>query len=173
MREMGYYIFFIHSEFEHGFGDFKATQAPWEARRAGLPRTSPVWHPACSLHPAVAVSTQPAPGVPAGGRIMPTPALAPMLLVPAQPSSQRHLPHGGPSFPLLFSIYWTAWLCKHMGTISRVVTPPWDCCVCTRGSPSALMLQKRVQLCTPTRSIMAPQTHVPLEIVLGGGQACF
>lgn len=94
---------------------------------------------------------------------MPTQVPAPMLLVPAQPSSQWHLPPGGPTFPPVFSIYLTAWLCKLMGAIPCVVTPPWD--RCTQGSPSALMLQKRVQLCTLTRSVIVSQMQVQLQSV--------
>lgn len=152
MRESGYYIFFIHTA--NSSTDSGTSKPRRHPRSAGLPWTGCVWHPASSVHPAVAASTQPAPGVLAGGWMMPTP----MLVVSAQPSSQRHLPRrgGGPTFPRVFSIYLTAWLCKCMGAISRVVTPPRDLLLVHWGSPSALILQERVQLCMPTGSAIVP-----------------
>lgn len=101
--------------------------------------------------------------------MMPTSVLAPMLVVPTQTSFQWHLSSREPNFPPVFSIYLTAWLCKQMGTISCVGTPPRGLLCVHSGKPVCLMLQKRVQLCMATRSIMAPQMRVQLEILLGGG----
>lgn len=79
--------------------------------------------------------------------MMPTSVLAPMLVVPTQTSFQRHLSSREPNFPPVFSIYLTAWLCKQMGTISCVGTPPRGLLCVHSGKPVCLMLQKRVQLC--------------------------
>lgn len=92
--------------------------------------------------------------------MMPTSVLAPMLVVPTQTSFQWHLSSREPNFPPVFSIYLTAWLCKQMGTISCVGTPPRGLLCVHSGKPVCLMLQKRVQLCMATRSIMAPQMRV-------------
>lgn len=107
MREMGYFIFFKHSELQCAFGDFKAL---WHSGGPGelAFHTRGVWHPAVAM------------GIRGG--------MSSLVLVPAQPSPQQLHPPRDPTSPSLLSVCLVPGLWKHVDPMSWVAVgdPPWD-----------------------------------------------